>query len=88
MESKIYTFKTIKDITEAITKDNIDNFLVDFKEWLSVAIEFNKIKEFKGLVKLDISQLKWTDDNKHDKVIHIHTKDNSVAVDINLKEKK
>jgi len=88
MESKIYTFKTIKDITEAITKDNIDNFLVDFKEWLSVAIEFNKIKEFKGLVKLDTSQFKWTDDNKHDKVIHIHTKDNSVAVDINLKEKK
>ena len=88
MESKIYTFKTIKDITEAITKDNIDNFLVDFKEWLSVAIEFNEIKEFKGLVKLDISQFKWTDDNKHDKVIHIHTKDNSVTVDINLKEKK
>jgi len=74
MESKIYTFKTIKDITEVITKDNIDNFLVDFKEWLSVAIEFNKIKEFKGLVKLDTSQFKWQDDGKHNAIINIKTK--------------
>jgi len=88
MKSKIYTFKTLEDITNVVTKDNIDNFLIDFKEWLSIAIEFNKLKEFKNLISLDISQFKWQDDGKHDKVINIKSKKGDTLVKINLKEQK
>jgi hypothetical protein len=78
----------MKDVTNVVTEDNIDNFMIDFKTWLSMAIQFKKIKELKGLVKLDISKFKWEDDGKHDLGVHIKSKDNAATIDIRFKGEK
>jgi hypothetical protein len=66
MTPKEYDLKTIEDITNVLTESNIDNFLVDFKMWLSMRIEFKKIKEAEGVVKFDNTQFRWIDDGKHE----------------------
>jgi hypothetical protein len=74
MKSKEYKLKTVEDITNVITKDNLDNFLIDFKSWLSLRIGFKEVKELENAVQFDNSQFRWIDDNKHNATINIKVK--------------
>lgn len=71
MNPKQYDLKTVEDITNVLNESNIDNFLVDFKMWLSMRIEFKKIKEMVGVVKFDNTQFRWIDDGKHEADINL-----------------
>lgn len=62
---KTYKLKTIKDILEVVTEDNLENFMVDLMAFLSMRIEFNKLETLKGVIKMDDSCFQWIDDGKH-----------------------
>lgn len=72
-ESKEYKIETISDIREVITEENIDNFLIDFRNYLKFQVELKKIM---NAVSVDISNLPqgfiWIDDNKHTYSIQIN----------------
>ena len=73
--SKIHTIKTIEDITNVVNKDNIDNFLIDFRLFLEMAIESKPelhvdtiMDFFKGkakIARMDKTQFNWLEDGKH-----------------------
>jgi len=74
-EKKIrtYTLKTIEDITNVLTNENVDNFLVDFKAWLSYRLKFKEVK-IDNLVKFDNTKFTWIDDGKHEADIRLKVK--------------
>lgn len=63
---KSYKLVTIQDITKVLTDKNIDNFLVNFKMWLSMRIEFKKVEKVGDIVKFDNTRFTWIDDGKHE----------------------
>jgi hypothetical protein len=71
MKSKKYTLKTITEITDTVTEKNIDNFIIDFKTFLLLAIQFKKLRLLKDLVKFDASKFEWKDDGKNNIVVNI-----------------
>jgi len=43
---KKYQIKTLQEIIEVISADNLDNFLIDFKRWLEIQINIKNINKF------------------------------------------
>lgn len=75
MEPKTYSINSLQDIANAVTPENVDNFLKDFEGVLKtyllmVTFAKAKIREGLGDVKntdlVEFHGLYWTDDGKHD----------------------
>lgn len=75
MEANTYSINSLQDIANAITPENVDNFLKDFEGVLKsylLMVVFAKAQIREGLddVKntdlVEFHGLYWTDDGKHD----------------------
>lgn len=66
-----YKLRTIKQITNVVNENNIDNFLVDFRSFLQTRIGWKKLN-MNGLIKIDFTSFNWMDDGKNDVVITIN----------------
>lgn len=73
MKQKVIILKTVKEMLAVLNENNIDNFLVDFKCWLELGIEFKS--NMVGIVKFDDSQFKWIDDGEHNLTVNVTIKD-------------
>lgn len=71
---------TIQDIVNVITRENLDNFLIDFKNFLEVYIGVNELTsavckaENLPEGKFDVIKMVWIDDQKHDCSINLNIK--------------
>lgn len=65
-----YNLRTIKQITNVVNENNIDNFLIDFGNFLRTRIGFKKLG-LKGIAKMDFTSFKWIDDGKTDIIFNI-----------------
>lgn len=76
MEPNTYSINSLQDIANAITPENVDNFLKDFegvlKSYLMMVV-FTKAKMRQGWLDnvpntdlVEFHGLYWTDDGKHD----------------------
>lgn len=75
MEPKTYSINSLQDIANAVTPENVDNFIKDFEGVLKtylIMVTFAKAKmesEPDGMKNTDIVEfhgMYWTDDGKHD----------------------
>ena len=71
-KNKAYEFETLEQIQDVINKDNIDNFIVDFKNYLNYYIDYIDKKkaehpEFKDKKNSELikSSMMWIDDGKN-----------------------
>lgn len=70
--SKTYKLKTVEDIANAVTLDNVDRFVDDFRMWLGHVLAHRGTKKIllKGKYayfgEIDITSLTWIDDGKHE----------------------
>lgn len=72
---KTYNLKTIKEIEDIITKDNIECFKTDFCSWLDILIGMKEINKTSSEFFIEISDtFKWIDDGKNDKTLTIEIK--------------
>lgn len=78
MEKK-YDLKTIEDIVKVITFENIDNFLIDFRGFLTLNMTIKLAQKIVGKENVEIKKehegiFHWIDDGKTDAHIHIEVK--------------
>lgn len=65
MKAKEYKIKTIKDIQKVVTKDNLDNFMIDLKTFLNMSIDFDDLVDLLGAER-NTAEFIWIDDGKND----------------------
>lgn len=72
MENK-YEIKTIDDLFNVVTVDNVENLAEDLKSWLSICASMKAVAKVLG-EEDDLQHLKftWIDDGKHEKTVNIH----------------
>lgn len=84
MKPKTYSTNSLQDIANAVTPENLDDFVKDFKGVLRsylYLVSFAKCKmesEPEGIKNTDLVEfhgLYWTDDGKHDITCEIVEKD-------------
>ena len=82
MKSKKYEIKNMQDVVDCVTSENIDYFMVDFRNYIESAISIKAIAEsickYKGY---DVSKgvittegFTWIDDKKHNCKIELKEK--------------
>lgn len=71
MKAKTYNLVTIEDILKVVNKDNLDNFIIDFKYYLDWRINFNDTDILKDIIKFKDYNFRWIDDGKHNAKITI-----------------
>ena len=64
-----YKLNTIKEIIDILDYENIDNFLIDFNNFLRFKVSLKEIKEIK--IKTTDDCFNWIDDGKNDANINI-----------------
>ncbi len=64
-QNKSHKIKTIQDISNVVTSENIDNFLKDFEGVLRGHILLKSVANSTES-KIEFGEFEWTDDNKHD----------------------
>lgn len=73
-----YKIKTMQDIVNCINSGNVDNFLIDFKGYLTTAIMLKELAELVGeneeAKKIATDGFVWIDDGKNDATISIGVK--------------
>lgn len=82
MKSNEHKIKTIQDIVDVVTPENLDNFIIDFKMWLTITLEKKNKKQLHTFKLVDREKVKinitlpvelvtsgftWIDDGKHEK---------------------
>jgi hypothetical protein len=73
--SKTYNLKTIKEIEDIITEENIECFKTDFCSWLDILIKMKEINKTSEEFFIEISgSFKWIDDGENNKTITIQIK--------------
>lgn len=74
--TKTYKIRTTTDIYNAVTKDNIDGFLIDFETWLRSCVELKEIVP-NEVIKIAEAGFTWSDDcdNGTLKSVNIEIKD-------------
>jgi hypothetical protein len=80
--SKKYEIKTMQDVLNCVTMDNIDNFLVDFRYYIESAIAIQNIGKAiceaenipKKLSDVTTDGFTWIDDGKHNISIEMRSK--------------
>jgi len=78
MNEKKYQIKTIKELLDIVTPENIDCFLKDFGSWLAINVMAKTANKEMGNA-IDISTsgvFTWIDDGKNDARITIQIKNN------------
>ena len=62
---KSYKIKTLKDILEAVNDKNVDGFLLDFEQFLRVAVSAQALNN--DIFKLDVDGIgfTWNDDGEN-----------------------
>ena len=66
MENNKHKIENIEDIFKVVNKDNKDNFLKDFSNWLDLNITIREnLKGTDGLVRIE-NNFVWIDDGKND----------------------
>jgi hypothetical protein len=63
MKTKRYEIKTIKEIIELINETNINNFIVDFTNWLHLRVYVNNLPRSRFE---NNDTFVWIDDNKNE----------------------
>ena len=83
--SKEYEITTIKDVTDCVNSDNIDNFIKDFRTYLELHIGFQGLMNAIGdaeQIPSEVTEIQskfhWIDDGKHEHKIIMDTKSNNV----------
>ena len=75
MKPKTYSINSLQDIANAVTPENVDNFIKDFEGVLKtylIMVTFAKAKIREGIDDakntdlVEFHGLYWTDDGKHD----------------------
>jgi hypothetical protein len=74
MEEKKYELRTFKDIIEAVTEENVDNFIIDFSNYLKLHLSLKKIKSSPTIIpqhladslEIEKDRMVWIDDGKND----------------------
>lgn len=75
MEDKKHNIETIEDILRVVNKDNKENFLKDFSNWIDLNITLREnLMGTKGIVRIE-SNFVWIDDGKNDYSINLEFKD-------------
>ena len=83
MEANTYSISSLQDIANAVTPENLDNFIEDFKGVLSAYLTLITMAKAKmesepdDLKNTDIVKFRglyWTDDGKHDIICKITKK--------------
>lgn len=79
---KEYKIKTIEDIQKIVTKENIDNFLIDLKGFLLVGLDIKELQEELGSDFVEIKReeqgvFNWIDDGKTEAHITIKVEKNN-----------
>ncbi len=72
-----HKLETIEDIYKVLNKDNIENFMIDFRKWIEFHKEMETMNEqFESImeIKFDNKKFIWIDDNKNDVELIIKTK--------------
>lgn len=84
MEPKTYSINSVQDIANAVTPENLDNFIKDFRGVMQTyltLVTLAKAKmesepdDLKNTDLVEFHGLFWTDDGKHDITCEIHPKD-------------
>ena len=75
-----HDLKTIKDIVDVVTAENIDNFLIDLRGFLTMIMVIKSTQELVGKENIEIKKehenvFHWIDDGKTEAHIHIEVKD-------------
>lgn len=65
-----HKLRTIKQITNVVNENNIDNFLIDFRSFLQARIGWKKLG-MNGIAKMDFTSFNWIDDGKNDVMVEI-----------------
>jgi hypothetical protein len=69
--TKEYKIKTIKEIEDIITKDNVECFKTDFCRWLDILVGLRTAEKIlgdkfgTGWEKMNDGMFKWIDDGKN-----------------------
>ena len=82
MKTKHYEINTIQDIFNCVTKDNLDNFMIDLRCVIETYIAFRDLTKTIGeveglppeLAKIKSEGYTWIDDGKHEKTLKISSK--------------
>jgi len=82
MEEKKYQIKTMQDVFNCVTMDNINNFIIDFRGVIETYIAFRNLSKTigeveglpPGLAEVSSEGYTWIDDGKHDKTVKIAIK--------------
>ena len=79
-----YQFKTVKEIVDVATIENIANITESFNNWLKTMVAYRETPKFlQKAVKLDDTSFGWIDDGKMDMHVLIKTpgkKDKTVKI--------
>jgi len=75
-----HDLKTIEDILNVVNAENIDNFLIDFRGFLSVNVLVQTTQELVGKENVEITReerevMHWIDDEKTEAYITIKVKE-------------
>ena len=82
MDVKQYQINTMQDIFNCVTKENLDNFMIDLRGVIETYIAFRDLAKTigeveglpPGLAEVSSEGYKWIDDGKHDKTVKISSK--------------
>lgn len=80
--AKRYEIKTMQDVIDCVTLDNIDNFMIDFRTYIESAISIKAIGEAicdaenidKAFSGLKTDGFTWIDDGEHNCSIEMRAK--------------
>jgi len=79
MADKEYNITTLEDILKVVNNKNIDNFLIDFSNWLHMNIKLKSSFKIKAAIKLGIVKIpnnfSWTDDKKNNITLIVEEKE-------------
>ena len=73
---KEYYIKTISDITEVLTPENIENFKKDFSSFLDITLSVKLVAQcFKDSVGIEkLNTFYWVDDGKNNATVNVKIK--------------
>lgn len=70
MEQKIIEINTIEDVLKVVNKDNLNDFIIDFKSFLEFRLNFEDMNFLKILKPKD-NIFRWINDGEHKATINI-----------------
>jgi len=73
-----YKIKTIQDFITVVNRDNLDNLVTDFKNFLGLSLVYRELKKEIEIpdvtIELKEDVFNWIDDGKNEVTMNIETK--------------